>query len=66
MRVRVDEAGRQRQSIGIDIAVRLVTAQVADRDDPVAFDRHIGLESRRAQAIEHSRIADDQIAAQRP
>ena len=65
MRVRVDKAGCQRQSIGIDIAVCLVNAQVADREDPVASDRHVGFKSRRSQAIEHNGIPDNQIAAQR-
>jgi hypothetical protein len=64
MSVCVDKAGCQRQSVGIDIAVCLVNAQVADRDDPVASDGHIGFKSRTSRAIEHNGIPDDQIAAQ--
>ena len=63
MRMSVDKARRQRQPIGIDIPVRLIDAKVADREDTVTFNGHIGLEPRLAQTIEHRGIADDQIAA---
>jgi hypothetical protein len=38
-------------------------AEVADLDDAIAGDADVGLEARRAGAVEHRRVTDDQIAA---
>ena len=61
MRVRVDEAGGQRLAGGDHLAVGRAAAEVADRDDAVAGDADVGGEARRAGAVEHGGVADDQI-----
>ena len=61
--VNIDEARRHHLALGIDFPGRRHGAQIANRADPVARDRHIGRKAGRAAAIDHRAIADDEIGA---
>ena len=64
MRMRVDEAGGERQAVGIDLAVGCHRAEVAHRHDPVAG--HADIAAERGASPEPSKIvASRMIRSQR-
>ena len=65
MRVSIDETGRQRFAIGVNLAIALRCAKLADGNNTVALDADIGAEPRPSKAVKHGRITDDQVAAER-
>ncbi|MEA2776785.1 MAG: hypothetical protein QOF90_2191, partial [Acetobacteraceae bacterium] len=63
MGMRIDKTRSERQTVGIDLTIRLRRAEVANGHDAVAGNAHIGAEPWASQPIENGGIADDQIAA---
>ena len=60
VRVDVDEAGRDQQAAGVDLAPALADV-VAHRGDGVAVDGDVGLAARRAGAVDDGAAADHEI-----
>jgi hypothetical protein len=60
MRVRVDKAGRDDETVGID-GLRRPIGDPADFGDPAVLDRHIGLAPGRAGAVDHGAVLDQQV-----
>ena len=61
VRVHVDEAGRDDQPLGVDLALGLARRHAADGDDPVAADGHVADEPRVAGAVDDAAVADDEV-----
>ena len=57
----VDEARRDDEVGGIDAGLRLAAIEPADRGDAIAGDADVGAIPRRAAAIDHAAIGDQQI-----
>ena len=61
MRVHVDEAGRDVEPGGVDLAGRARPGQIAHRDDLAPCDAHIGHERRIAGPVHHPSTSNQQI-----
>ena len=57
----VDEPGGQHQAGGVQAGGADGRAQRAHGGDPVAQHAHVGAEGRRARAVQHHPVADDQV-----
>ena len=57
----VDEAGRDDQALGVDLALGRPRRHPADGDDAVAADRHVAVEPRIAAAVDDLAVADDEV-----
>src|SRR5579875_2133009 len=64
--MRVDEAGRQRHALRVQLAIGGQAAQFADRRDAIAADADIAGKARRAGAVDNGGVADDEVAAHQP
>src|SRR5256885_1065535 len=60
VRVHVDPARRDQQSVGIDLAPRR-TLLAADRSDAAARDRHVAAERRLSSAVNDGAAANDDV-----
>jgi len=59
MRVDVDEARRDHQALGVDGPSGLAGEIGPDGGDPIAFERHVGHDARRAAAVHHGAVLDE-------
>ena len=60
MGVRIDEAGRDDQSVGIDGLLRAILYLSDFRDDAI-LDRNVGHAPRRAGSVHHRSVLDQQV-----
>ena len=61
MRVHVDEAGRDVQPGGVDLARRARAGQIAHRDDLAPGNAHIRHERRIAGPVQHMSSSNQQV-----
>src|ERR1700737_1550196 len=61
MRMHVDKARRDDESLGVDLTLTFARDCATHRYDLVAFDRHVANEPRIAGAIDDTAIAQDQV-----
>src|SRR5581483_1331943 len=61
----VDEPGGDRQVLQLDAAARLLPGEIADGDDPVPADPHVGAKPWRTGAVDHPPAGEHQIEDRR-
>jgi hypothetical protein len=61
MRVDVDEPGRDDLAAGVDLPPRRSRRSPLDGQEPAAADAHIGVDARRAGAVDHVAATNQQI-----
>ena len=58
--VGVDDAGRDHQAVGVELAGAAALDE-ADLDDPAVLDRHVGPPPGQAGAVDDDPVADHQV-----
>ena len=61
VRVRIDEARRQDEAVGVDHPLRRLAVRLADGPDDAVLDPELPHEARRARAIADARVLDQQV-----